>query len=116
MDVREMYASASNSRNATRVATMSRPRLGVNTSSCSLSRPLSGRPHSSLMPLQTVVQRNIDNFSRDIISLRRCYQCGYTPGSGSGDDESRALKRCAGCAQAIYCSAECQRSAWKSHK
>ncbi|TFK87934.1 hypothetical protein K466DRAFT_599095 [Polyporus arcularius HHB13444] len=41
--------------------------------------------------------------------LSRCHNCGDGQRTGK-------LKRCAGCNTAKYCSRECQREAWPSHK
>ncbi|TBU61067.1 hypothetical protein BD310DRAFT_768491, partial [Dichomitus squalens] len=41
--------------------------------------------------------------------LRRCSRCFEAPGGTQ-------LKRCTGCAFALYCSKECQKAAWPKHK
>eukprot|EP00873_Tetraselmis_striata_P044078 jgi/Tetstr1/464342/TSEL_009138.t2 len=41
---------------------------------------------------------------------RTCASCGAGPGPGA------ALRVCAGCGQAKYCSRRCQRAAWPDHK
>jgi len=37
-------------------------------------------------------------------------ECGY------GKDNLKPLKSCQGCCRVRYCSKECQKAAWKSHK
>ncbi|KAI0806921.1 hypothetical protein C8Q74DRAFT_1187381 [Fomes fomentarius] len=44
-------------------------------------------------------------------STEGCIQC-QTPRSSLGNP----LKRCAGCSVAVYCSRECQKAAWPTHK
>ena len=44
-------------------------------------------------------------------TLRRCYHCRSTE-----ETQDKPLKRCMGCNRAVYCSRECQKSAWKTHK
>lgn len=41
------------------------------------------------------------------IDKSKCNACGKAP---------EALKKCGGCAFAFYCSPDCQKSAWKTHK
>ncbi|KAI0648337.1 hypothetical protein C8Q79DRAFT_999710 [Trametes meyenii] len=42
--------------------------------------------------------------------LRRCSWCG------EAEKPSKKLKKCAACEYALYCSKDCQRSAWDDHK
>ncbi|KAI1784212.1 hypothetical protein LXA43DRAFT_1043341 [Ganoderma leucocontextum] len=41
--------------------------------------------------------------------LSRCHHCG-------GGDRRSKLKRCGGCNTVMYCSKECQKEAWRTHK
>ena len=41
----------------------------------------------------------------------KCEWCQRAP-----CEKKKGLKQCVGCKQVRYCSAECQKSAWKTHK
>ncbi|KAI9011606.1 hypothetical protein DFJ74DRAFT_684072 [Hyaloraphidium curvatum] len=64
----------------------------------------------SLMKLMNKDAR--DRLEADPKSMTpRCYQCGFSPEGGQA-----SMKRCSRCKIACYCSVECQRAAWPSHK
>ncbi|KAI0637402.1 hypothetical protein C8Q77DRAFT_1049495 [Trametes polyzona] len=44
-----------------------------------------------------------------------CAHCGKKPGVDPTPADFK-LKRCAGCSSALYCSAECQKAEWPTHK
>ncbi|TRM58870.1 hypothetical protein BD626DRAFT_633656 [Schizophyllum amplum] len=50
--------------------------------------------------------------------LRSTYKtnCGYDGCSSAAEDDPPRLRRCKGCFTARYCSRECQRKAWPSHR
>ena len=53
-----------------------------------------------------------DMFTGDTIKTKnQCSACGVTKCS-----DGSALKRCSGCGAVWFCSAACQRAAWKDHK
>ncbi|EPR61159.1 MYND finger domain-containing protein [Toxoplasma gondii TgCatPRC2] len=48
---------------------------------------------------------------------KQCGNCGKEEPAASPENPSpMRLKRCGGCGEAFYCSAECQRADWRHHK
>jgi hypothetical protein len=48
----------------------------------------------------------------DALTVPHCSHCNKSQAEGKGD----AFKKCGGCKQVYYCSAECQKNDWKEHK
>ncbi len=69
--------------------------------------PRSPTGHSAPILSQTDMETPDDTVS---IALRVCYHCG------KAEDEQLKLRKCSGCSSALYCSKECQKEQWKTHK
>ncbi|KAI0754115.1 hypothetical protein C8Q80DRAFT_1265807 [Daedaleopsis nitida] len=56
-------------------------------------------------------------FNPDIaMNTHKCHNCGEA-GTNAGDSRSKTLlRKCAGCSVALYCSKQCQKTAWPAHK
>ena len=51
---------------------------------------------------------------KEITDVRKCWACGKAEDAVAGG--VRKLMACQRCREALYCSKDCQRSAWKEHK
>lgn len=98
------------------------PRFEASTVSCSHLRSLDVTPtqrtrnylqapkHTLLHCLHSTMTSGYEDYMTAPIALRQCYYCGKP------ESEQFKLKKCARCSLVVYCSKECQKKHWSTHK
>ena len=61
--------------------------------------------------LANAVQRQLEDDVHWAVTAGRCAECDYVPQGGK-----KGLLKCSACKKIYYCSVQCQRKHWKTHK